>query len=332
MDYLKLCINWNKYLYENASLLTEAPHFEISELPSEFIESLPDDVKEFAKEWEVIDFAFERCPAGKSPKRFVVPYVYQGQKKDLYFDLARNMSGYIEPTEQDLLDRQQNKIPVATDAWYDAFLSRVDSERHAPPKTVCLTEQKKNSKEVKRLCVFDFDGTLFRSPEPPSDFKGNWNASKESLGEPNVPEIPQEEWWFKTTVAAAESAIADEDTYSIMMTGRMDRNFHDRIIQLLHQQSLEFEDVFLNDSGQDTVDFKVSKINKFIKKFPNLKKLEMWEDKQEHIEKFTEALDNRGFELEIHKVEPIIGEASKIPNEPNFLKFVKEGKTFKLIK
>lgn len=332
MDYLKLCMNWNKYLYENSSLLTEAPHFEISELPAEFIDSLPDDVREFAKEWEVIDFAFERCPNGKSPKRFVVPYVHQGQQKDLYFDLARNMSGYIEPTEQDLLDRQQNKIPVATEAWYDAFLSRVDSERHAPPKTACLTEEKKNAKEISTLCVFDFDGTLFRSPEPPKDFKGNWHASKESLGEPNVPEIPQEQWWFKTTVGAAESAIADEDTYTIMMTGRMDRNFHDRILQLLHQQSLEFNDVFLNDSGGDTVDFKVSKINKFIKKFPNLKKLEMWEDKQEHIQQFHEAFDNRGFELEIHKVEPIIGEASKASDEPKFLKFMKEGKTFKLIK
>jgi hypothetical protein len=231
-----------------------------------------------------------------------------------------------------LLDRKQNKIPVATDAWYDAFLSRVDAENHTPPKTACLTEQKISSNDVKRLCVFDFDGTLFRSPEQPNDFKGNWHASKESLGEPNVPEIPQEEWWFKTTLKSAEDAIADENTYTVMMTGRMDRNFHDRIHQLLQQQSLEFNDIFLNDSGQDTVDFKISKIKKFIKKFPNLNKLEMWEDKQEHIEKFHEAFDNGGFEFEIHKVEPIIGETVKSLSEPNFLKFIKEGKTFKLIK
>ncbi len=332
MDYLKLCMNWNKYLYENASLLTEAPHFEISELPAEFIESLPDDVREFAKEWEVIDFAFERCPAGKSPKRFVVPYVHQGQQKDLYFDLARNMSGYIEPTDQDLLDRQQNKIPVATDAWYDAFLSRVDSERHAPPKTACLTEQKKKTGDIKRLCVFDFDGTLFRSPEPPEGFKGNWYASKESLGEPNIPELPQEEFWFKTIVKSAEECMADEESYVVMMTGRMDRNFHDRIYQLLEQQSLNFDEVYLNDSGQDTVEFKTAKINKLIKKLPYIKKLEMWEDKEEHIKKFHEAFDNKDFSFEIHKVEPIIEEGNKSTTEPIFPQFIREGKNFKLKK
>jgi hypothetical protein len=44
------------------------------------------------------------------------------------------------------------------------------------------------------------------------------------------------------------------------------------------------------------------------------------------------SFNNKGFEFEIHKVEPIIGEASKATSEPNFLKFIKEGKTFKLIK
>jgi hypothetical protein len=173
-----------------------------------------------------------------------------------------------------------------------------------------LKEFDKPSKEsATRLVVFDFDGTLFRSPNPPDDFKGNWWASKESLAEPHVPKEPDRSYWFKDTVTATEEAFNDSKTFSVMLTGRMEKNFQDRIMELLDQNGIQFHEIGMNDSGQDTVDFKLKEIKKILKQYPKISSIEIWDDKKDHLNKFKSELETGQTKVKIHKVANVIDES-----------------------
>jgi hypothetical protein len=178
-------------------------------------------------------------------------------------------------------------------------------------KFVVNESEKPKGKYVKRLTVFDFDGTLFRSPEKPEGFKGNWWASKESLAEPHVPESPDRSYWFKDTIAAAEEAFDNSKTYSVMMTGRMQRNFEKRILDLLEQNGINFNEVHMNDSGQDTEKFKLQEIKKILKKYPTISLVEIWDDKADHLKYFKKELETDNLKVKINKVDNVIDEARK---------------------
>ena len=61
--------------------------------------------------------------------------------------------------------------------------------------------------------IFDFDGTLFRSPLPPPLWKGGWWSKPESLNAPCVPEEPDESWWILDTVSQAKDSIANSNVF-----------------------------------------------------------------------------------------------------------------------
>jgi len=99
-----------------------------------------------------------------------------------------------------------------------------------------------------RLAVFDFDGTLFRSPEAPIWAGKGWFVNVESLGPPCVPEKPEPNWWVSNTVSAARGAISDQNTWAVLITGRVDSIFRWRIPELLKAAGLNFDEVHLNSS------------------------------------------------------------------------------------
>lgn len=192
--------------------------------------------------------------------------------------------------------------------------------------------QSPNENMIIRLTVFDFDGTLFRSPEEPKGYKGNWWASKDSLDEPNVPENPDRSHWFKDTITAAREAIDNKKTFSMLLSGRMEKNFGDRIEELLDQQGITFNYVKLNDSGQDTVKFKIKEIKKVLQDYPKINLIEIWDDKSEHLSQFQAALEMDQTKVVIHHVEKVIDESKKTkspyPDPDEYEKYF--GKKFKL--
>jgi hypothetical protein len=151
---------------------------------------------------------------------------------------------------------------------------------------------KKSINMPSKLSIFDFDGTLFKSPESPDNFKGNWHASKESLGEPTVPTVPDDNFWNMDVVSAASKELSDPKTYCIMLTGRIDQFFQERIEELLKQKNLNFKLVGLNEFGRDTAEFKIEKIKDILKQYPSIKKIEMWEDEPEKISIYETEFKN----------------------------------------
>jgi len=143
-----------------------------------------------------------------------------------------------------------------------------------------------------KLSVFDFDGTLFKSPNKPEGYKGNWWGELISLGSETVGKKPESKYWIESTVEAALSEMSDKKTYCIMLTGRIDNVFDERVRQMLKLKGLNFDHVKLNPFGMDTGEFKTNEIRKILKKHPTIKKIEMWDDEQKKIDLYTEKFSS----------------------------------------
>ena len=145
-----------------------------------------------------------------------------------------------------------------------------------------LTENKTH------LFICDFDGTLFRSPMPPALSRGWW-TKPESLNPPYVPEMPGQDWWVSDVLRQARDACADSNTYSVLMTGRQEAVYGDRVRNLLDQQGLDFDFVGLN-YAYDTVKFKSEMIEKILSKNPAILTVKILDDRLLYLEKYKELI------------------------------------------
>ena len=152
------------------------------------------------------------------------------------------------------------------------------------------------------LALFDFDGTLFRSPEKPEWWEGGWWGRKESLGPPCIPESPGSEWWVPSTVTAAHKAISAPGVHAVMLTGRPPP-MRARVHELLKSVGLDFKATFFASGG--TLPFKLKTIDTLIT--PEVTRVEVWEDRTEHLGAFSELLAAKKVEFKIHlvKAEPM---------------------------
>ena len=146
---------------------------------------------------------------------------------------------------------------------------------------------------MRRLSVFDFDGTLFKSPEKPVDWATGWWGNPASLSAPIVPERPGAEWWNAHVVEAAQRDSADPETVSLLLTGRLAKRFTVRLTELLAQAELSFDRVILSTGG-DTEAHKLLMIGEFLSVYPTIVEVDIWEDRHEHLTKFTNFACERG--------------------------------------
>lgn len=152
----------------------------------------------------------------------------------------------------------------------------------------------KNSSEVpSKLSVFDFDGTLFKSPDKPKNYKGNWWIEEKSLSPKIIGAIPVDSMWNMSVVRDALQELSEKNTFCVLMTGRIGNVFSQRITELVEQKQLNFKEIKFNSFGQDAGEFKVKEINKLLEKYPSIKKIEMWEDEQDKIKLYTEEFASK---------------------------------------
>ena len=159
------------------------------------------------------------------------------------------------------------------------------------------------SSEYTKLSVFDFDGTLFKSPDKPPSYSGNWWISKDSLNPPYVPKIPDDSYWNMDIVLKAKQEINQPNTFCVLFTGRVDQFFEDRVKELLKQKKLNFKIIKLNTFGGDTAEFKITEINSILNKFKKIKNIELWDDEPEKIELYKEK-----FQKKVNFLSHLVGE------------------------
>eukprot|EP00755_Sulcionema_specki_P018836 Sspe_Gene.67904::Locus_40044_Transcript_1_1_Confidence_1.000_Length_993::g.67904::m.67904 len=164
-------------------------------------------------------------------------------------------------------------------------------------------------RSIETLYVFDFDGTLFRSPVPNKDRWNNamygrlqnaepvgygWFQKCVTLLPPAVPDPPTG-LWIEWVVERAREAIADPNGVAVMMTGRGEI-FRSRIEALLNAEGLFFRGVYLKPQGQTVFVWKSGLINELIKNHKPSTVI-VYEDRPHHAEKFAKHLAARPHEV-----------------------------------
>ena len=145
-------------------------------------------------------------------------------------------------------------------------------------------------KNVTKIAVFDFDGTLIDTALPDTG-KDVW---RERTGQ----EWPHKGWWGKvdslsdvfdntpieSTIEAYKREKSSPNTLVIMMTGRI-RSLGNRVEEILRDNGLVFDRYIYNEGGS-TLEYKLKSLEELLIEFPSVKIIEMWDDRIEHVDDF----------------------------------------------
>ena len=144
-------------------------------------------------------------------------------------------------------------------------------------------------KDIKKVTVFDFDGTLIYTAESSQEnrdkvfdkygYNGRgWWSRKESL-DVDIFYPTKNEWIVKKY----EEAKADPNTIVILMTGRLIQ-LEGEVQKILEFHGLKFDRIHCNTGG-DTYTFKLRKFEALLREFAYAE-LTMYDDRTEHVLEF----------------------------------------------
>tara|TARA_B100000073_G_scaffold348359_1_gene366688 strand:+ start:5942 stop:6601 length:660 start_codon:yes stop_codon:yes gene_type:complete len=171
------------------------------------------------------------------------------------------------------------------------------------------TKYIKKSSDNLELHIYDFDGNLFRSPEPPEWWNknklGGWYSSEVSLGRPFISDVPPSNAWVDSVVREAKASIANPNVWAIMCTGRVAKGaMRYRIAELLRVKGLDFDEVYLNDMGTKTAPYKQKVTENIIKRLPQISGVQIWEDTKENVEAVSKVATRNGLNFQGHLINP----------------------------
>ena len=153
-------------------------------------------------------------------------------------------------------------------------------------------------KKITRLAVFDFDGTLVDTPLPTDKTKAlykqktgeawehkGWWGRKETLDQ-DIFDMPV----IESVIADYEKEKAKTNTLVVMITGRIKR-LSGKVESILDSKGLEFDGYYYNMGGS-TFDNKINTMESLLKQYPDIKKIHLFDDRDEHIPLFQDWGDN----------------------------------------
>ena len=149
--------------------------------------------------------------------------------------------------------------------------------------------------KYKKLISFDFDKTLFHTPEP--EFGKDiflektgkvwphrgWWGKPETL-DMNIFDIPLNQWVYSKYVEFSDI----EENFMILATGRLMKvdGMFDNVNKILDKNSIEFNEVHLNWGG-DTLKFKLKLFEQKIQSL-GVEEFIMFDDRELHLIQFQE--------------------------------------------
>jgi len=152
--------------------------------------------------------------------------------------------------------------------------------------------------EKTKIAIFDFDGTLVNTPMP--------DEGKDLYKEKTGKEWPHKGWWSKPEsldldvfeIPTVDDVIVDyvleaatKDTIIVMLTGRM-QNLSDSVKKILDAHGLMFHEYHFNRGGS-TEYAKMNTMDDLLNKYPSVREIKMWDDRDEHIPIFKEWGDKK---------------------------------------
>lgn len=157
---------------------------------------------------------------------------------------------------------------------------------------------------ISHLQIYDFDGTLFRTPDQPDGWSdADWWDSGVSLNPPVVPLNVGPEYWNDEVVEKMRSDLTTRSRRVVVLTGRTDHIYRTRVGTLLHAAGLTPNMLLLNDIGKDVHQHKIHKLWRLIQQFECVKTIEMWDDNSEGLEQYQAFVEAQGVEFIPHLAE-----------------------------
>lgn len=179
---------------------------------------------------------------------------------------------------------------------------------------------------VKRLHIYDFDNTLFKTPKPTTELytsptfqqlignrtflTGGWWADPVPLElflKLQKEDGTLEQCWNANLMPLTQLSYEQEDTISILMTGRREDRLGELIIEILEcsrrcnpslDRSLQFNAVCLKkDPDEHTMDYKLAVIDSFLEYYPTLEEVTIYDDRLNQINGFKNHLNMLSDEL-----------------------------------
>jgi hypothetical protein len=157
---------------------------------------------------------------------------------------------------------------------------------------------------IKRLAVFDFDGTLMDSPMPETG-KTQWS---EKMGKP----YPFSGWWgrpesldlqifdikpFLSVLKQLKKEIVTPGTYVVVLTSRMEK-LRPQVQAVLDANKIKVDKLDMKRAEGN----KGTKVLRYVQQFPDLKRINVYEDRDTDIEAY-EGIRNQvppGIEFNIY--------------------------------
>ncbi|KAJ1866503.1 hypothetical protein LPJ78_001764 [Coemansia sp. RSA 989] len=192
-----------------------------------------------------------------------------------------------------------------------------------------LSELREHKKNVKRLAIFDFDNTLFKSPLPNPRLWDQqligmlkstdlgWFQDSRTLSPPYLKYTTKH--WVKSTVQQAQMEARRDDTLVVLLTGRSHAAYRKSILKLLSLcRGLRFDIVILKETPTRqsplvspsaspcppasqaekkvpkaplTFDYKMTVVEDAVAAFPDIRQVLMWDDRIQHCERMQQYLD-----------------------------------------
>lgn len=181
------------------------------------------------------------------------------------------------------------------------------------PKTEWILESREGGLIVN---VFDFDNTLFKSPVPNPNL---WNPKfigklKAEVKEGGLgwyqslltlsPQYIDPDAFIDSTVDAVKESMSNPNAITVLLTGRTVA-YTDLVKALVDRKGLVFDYMGLKPFGLRTLPFKYDFIRNVINeasKNGNISKVNIYEDRAEHVDKFKQFLTQMDIPNEIHFV------------------------------
>jgi len=144
----------------------------------------------------------------------------------------------------------------------------------------------------RKISVFDFDGTLVNTPIGSPENKQIW---ADKYGKP----WPYLGWWgrdesldstvwkmapIKEVYDAWQKEVKNPETITVLLTGRLVKQSH-LVKGITDSIGYKFDYYLFNNRGA-TLQNKISHLNNLLKQYPDVREVELWDDRMEHFEEF----------------------------------------------
>ena len=193
----------------------------------------------------------------------------------------------------------------------------IDSRRGGLKKQIKgFKNMAKVFEHITRISFVDFDQSLCDSPENTVENRKLWEekTGREWLHKDKKTGEYKQSWWYliesldhtvfdielnEEIVGHLYERIDCMETYSALLTGRVP-HFSKAVKEIMRKNGIPYLDNYFFNDVKDTEQFKVDMMSEMVEMLPNVKTVELFEDRVEHFDSFLkwgEAQKNIDFKL-----------------------------------